>query len=461
MSKRPVHRRDAERPPERRERRALSHVGGHVQTSGADTELARLLTRALDVRAEEASTMTDVHGFHSYPARMHPQTAARLIQYLSQPGDRVLDPFCGSGTVLVEARRLGRRALGIDANPLAVELAWLKTRAWSAAELAELVRIGHAAAEHAQERRAKKAGPTRRYGPEDREQFDVHVLLELDGLRDGVRKHARADQRRALDLVLSSILTKVSKRPGDTTTRIVERRLPGGHTIRLFERKTEELVRRLEQYAKSLPRGSPEPKVATGDARDLARVREGSVALIITSPPYPGVYDYFHQHATRLRWLGIDAREFDLREIGSRRASRGRTYDDVLAIWRRDLGRCLTEMARVLASNGRVCLILADSTVGRRALRSDRIVAELAPSAGLELVACGSQERPHFHAPSAGAFRDAPRREHVLVLKRRGREDAPVSGARKASPQERPSTCPAARSAATTHEREPERRERE
>ena len=115
---------------ERRQRRALSHVGGDVELWG-DGEAADRLGAAIDVptsaEAEELAR-AHVHGFHSYPARMHPLVARRLVEEFSAPGELVLDPFCGSGTVLVEAALAGRRAVGVDANPLAVRLAVLKSR---------------------------------------------------------------------------------------------------------------------------------------------------------------------------------------------------------------------------------------------------------------------------------------------------------------------------------------------
>ena len=62
------------------------------------------------------------HNFYRYPARFSPHFARAAIQTFSQPGDVVLDPFMGGATTLVEARTLGRHAVGSDINSLAVFL---------------------------------------------------------------------------------------------------------------------------------------------------------------------------------------------------------------------------------------------------------------------------------------------------------------------------------------------------
>jgi site-specific DNA-methyltransferase (adenine-specific) len=57
-----------------------------------------------------------------YPTQKPLALLRRIVQLASNAGDAVLDPFCGSGTALVAARQLGRRWLGIDANPQAIAI---------------------------------------------------------------------------------------------------------------------------------------------------------------------------------------------------------------------------------------------------------------------------------------------------------------------------------------------------
>lgn len=58
---------------------------------------------------------------------MIPHMARFLIELISKPGDVILDPFCGSGAVLVESLICNRNAIGVDINPLAVIIAQSKT----------------------------------------------------------------------------------------------------------------------------------------------------------------------------------------------------------------------------------------------------------------------------------------------------------------------------------------------
>lgn len=58
----------------------------------------------------------------TYRGNFAPQVARNLILRYSEKGEVVLDPFVGSGTTLVECEILGRKGIGVDINPAAVEL---------------------------------------------------------------------------------------------------------------------------------------------------------------------------------------------------------------------------------------------------------------------------------------------------------------------------------------------------
>lgn len=397
------------------QRRALSHVGGQAYAEG-DPAIAEHLKRALMVPPGEDAHREHVHGFHSYPARLHPAVARGLIDGLAPVGGAVLDPFCGSGTVLVEARLSGRRAIGTDLNPIAIRLASLKATGRVLAQREALSLAAARVAAVATERRTKRVGASRRYPAADVGSFAPHVLLELDGLRVGITAESDAAIRADLELVLSSLLTKLSRHRGDSAEGTTEKRIAAGYPARLFVNKTKELVLRLSELEALLPADAPAARVAEDDARRLATVAAGACDLVVTSPPYPGNYDYLAHHALRLRWLGLPPERLEQGEIGARRHLEARSADDSRAAWLAQLTEVLGAMRRVLRRGGGAVLVLADSVVSGQPYLNDELTKIAGRAAGMQIVARAWQERPHFHAPTQNAFRRRPRCEHAIFL---------------------------------------------
>jgi len=81
----------------------------------------------MDLDFKNSNTRYSTHGFHTYPAKMIPQVAKSLLQEYGKNATTLFDPFCGSGTSLVEANLHGLSAIGSDLNPLARLIASVKT----------------------------------------------------------------------------------------------------------------------------------------------------------------------------------------------------------------------------------------------------------------------------------------------------------------------------------------------
>ena len=75
----------------------------------------------------KADTKQYTHCFHPYPAMMIPQVAGRIIDEFGKDAALLFDPYCGTGTSLVEANLRGINAIGTDINPLARLIAKVKT----------------------------------------------------------------------------------------------------------------------------------------------------------------------------------------------------------------------------------------------------------------------------------------------------------------------------------------------
>jgi adenine-specific DNA methylase len=67
----------------------------------------------------EAKPHSPIYTMHKYFARRPHNVFAELIKHYTNPNDIILDPFCGGGVTVVEAIAAGRKAIGVDVNPLA------------------------------------------------------------------------------------------------------------------------------------------------------------------------------------------------------------------------------------------------------------------------------------------------------------------------------------------------------
>lgn len=393
-----------------RRREAFSVLGGPVETEG-DPEAGRLLKKLFDVDRGLARALT--HGFHNYSGRMHPSMARGAIAALSKPGTRVLDPFCGSGTVLVEAMAAGRIAIGVDASPLAILIARVRSTLLSNDDLDRMVELAQGIAEEAALRARKRIRPQIPvWATKEKNRFSPHIAFELYGLRDLIGETAEDAVGWALRACLSSILVKFMQTGPRAAPGAETRRLGRGVPSHFYARRVEELAASLRALTHKVPVGTPTPDVTLGDARKISRVPASSIDLVVSSPPYAGVYDYQEQHEVCFEWLELPQARFTETQVGAR----GKLSS--AHRWRTDREAWMGEMARSCRSGAHVVLVVGDGVVGGQ--REDAALAtfQVAQAKGFIPLARASQSRPTRDRRLHAIFAGLPRREHVLLLRR-------------------------------------------
>jgi DNA modification methylase len=357
-----------------------------VRTVG-DEAITAVLARALE---QDGRVERTTHGFHTYPAGLHPDAAQVLVGAF--PG-AVHDPFCGGGTVLVEAILQGRKATGGDLSSIALLVASART---ASPTLASPLRAD--ARRIADEAKLRKDVEV----PEElHEWYEPHVAQEIGRLRDAIPT-AREEVQRLLWAVLSSIVVKASFRESDTTNTRVTHHRPPGSTAILFHKKARELGRRIE----SLP-VERDLRIKRADARHDAPA--GPVGLVLTSPPYPGVYDYLPMQQLRNLWLGIEPGPALAQEIGSRRSFRADRRDAVTQ-WREDTARWIARQAQALEPSGAMIVVVGDGLVAGKTVDALSPTVEAFRVAGLEVAARASVDRED-HA------RERIRTEHLVCAR--------------------------------------------
>lgn len=359
--------------------------------SKGDPQLTAAMEAALahSGRVEGRAT----HGFHTYPAGLHPLAARDVIAACEGP---VHDPFCGGGTVLVEALLAGRPATGTDLSPVALLVAQART---AGPDQATPIRSAARRIADMAKLRVDVEVPE-----EIEDWYEPHVAQELGRLRDGIAEVEEQVTRELLAAVFSSILVKVSYRESDTRNRRSPHHRPPGTTAVLFHKKARELGRMLEQMPAE---GSARMKLA--DAKESGPP-EGT-GLVLTSPPYPGVYDYLPMQQLRHAWLELDASKGLAQELGSRRSFRALGRQKALERWRSDHVAWIRMQAAGLPSGGRICIVVGDGLVGDRPVDTLSPTADAIHEAGLEIIARASADRPD-HA------RGAIRTEHLVMAEK-------------------------------------------
>ena len=395
-------------------RSALANVGGAVTTRG-DATHAAALGEAMQA-AEHSPPDVATHGMHAYPARMHAAIATHVIERLTKPGARVVDPFCGSGTVLVEAMTLGRRSAGVDLNPLAIRIAEVKTTRVDAVRRERLAVTIEGLGERSEERVRTRTHTQAPLTPEDAKWYEGHTLKELAGLHAEIAALENEDDRRLLEMLFSAIVVKFSIQRAETTERVAERRIRKGLPTEFFVRRGMEWLDRWAELEVQIAERAPAevfvPRLVQGDARKLREhVGAAPVDLVLSSPPYGGTYDYVHHHVRRYPWLGIDPTQLERNELGARRdLNQSRMHgQDPADLWDDQVVAMLKGMRKVVRPGSHIVLLVGDGQLGDERVAADRQLEGLAPRARLEVVAVASQQRPDWTGKGV-------RREHLVQL---------------------------------------------
>jgi hypothetical protein len=376
-------------------KRSLSATGGRCRLSG-EPDLAAKLANCISVDPDMKLPFT--HGFHAYPARMHPETARRVIEAF--PGGRIVDPFVGSGTTAVEAVRAGRPFIGLDISKIPLEIAWTRTRIG----LPEQSRRVEGAAHRLAGRAFQEIENDFTMLPWTRKEYawyDPHTLREIYVLKMLIDQEEPV-MRRLLTVVLSAVLVKLSRQISDSDVKqdVHHRPRPRGAAFRWFSDKSSDLTRGLLLLSSDLYKRKVqflEPDLRREDARELKLPPDG-VDLVVTSPPYAGVYDYSRHQARRYPIFDEDPKFAEAHELGSRRDA---------GKYRQDMEVVLKNLLGALTPQGRIVMMIGDG----QQVKADAFISEVAAKLGAKVLAMASQSRKDWGG-------GPPKQEHLIAIGR-------------------------------------------
>jgi hypothetical protein len=383
---------------------------------------------------------------------MAPGIALEVISKATRPFC-VLDPMMGSGTVIALARLKKHRAIGVDVDPLAV----LISKVWTTAVVAEEARTKAREVLARAKRifahmRQREAYPSH----SDRETrrfvaywFDGYARKQLASLSVAIGRVRNESTRNVLLCALSRLI--ISKSSGASLAMDLSHSRPHKKFIRSpikpFRKFLEAVDNVVENCVSKRSSGrGPASRVLLGDARKLP-VRDSSIDLVVTSPPYLNAIDYIRCSKFSLVWMGYripDLRELRSRSVGTEAAKPdsgkqpatqtiiknlnvrprlGKRDSAILSRYVADMYRAILEVTRVLAPGGKAVYVVGENTIRGSYIRNSRIVCDVAELCGLRLRARRVRNLPanrrYLPPPSsrnASSMNSRMRKEVVLAF---------------------------------------------
>jgi DNA methylase len=294
-----------------------------------------------------------VHRLHPYLGKFIPQLVEVLLARYFRAGERVLDPFAGSGTTLVQALESGLDATGVDVAAFNCLLMDVKTREYNPFVLEQELRDAHGRISF-----TAAASPS----PYVAEWFAPCAAGELLSFRAIVDEYEHADVLRVV-LARAARSARRTKHSDLDFPRSPQLEPYWCHKHRRECRPVETAAQFLSRYTldtlkrlKAFSRVRVRERVARVIHDDARSVDYGdSFAGVVTSPPYPGLIDYHEQHRHAYELLGLD----DRRELELGAAAVG-TNRGAVAAYCEGVGEVLLNARRALAAGAPVVIVVDD-----------------------------------------------------------------------------------------------------
>jgi len=397
-------------------------------------------------------------GIHPFPARMAPSIALSELPSFTATNKRmrVLDPMAGSGTTLVTARYRGHQAYGFDTDPLAC----LMAETWCAnLEENQVRKCAEDALTKARKLyrnlRIRNAYPLNADAETKefiRYWFDPINRRQLRALSECIGSIKKRTVRNVLWCGFSRLI--IAKSRGASWAMDLSHSRPHKVINRPLFRPFSGFLQAINYVIKNAPFNKsdsekPRVHVRQGDARCLP-IEDGSVDMVITSPPYLNAIDYVRCNKFSLVWMGHQITELRRLRAGNIGAEVGIEHDqenewvknvlqqmghvdrlpslntNVVARYVLDMNSVLKEIKRVLTPGGRCILVIGDCMIRGVFIRNSMALQSLGERHGLRVHQIKTRDLPtnrrYLPPPSfkdsGEALQTRMRREVVLSLLR-------------------------------------------
>ena len=388
-----------------KQRRSASQTFLSREFSGVQGELMFSALRMTENGGREYDV---THQFHPYPGRFHPNLPKILLKQLPS-GSAVFDPFMGGGTVLLEGLLGKHKVFGNDLNPIAKLVATERCRliseknassVWGALEdVRERVKIRNMAKTRVHR---KNLNWLSNFHP-------PYLFFELLHWIDGIENLYSEYERETLRAVFSSLIVKLSNKFSETSENTKQLSFPKGAVGKWMEYKTKELLKNQLKLAARIPNSTP-AKIWNENISELEGPNNNSINCTITSPPFPGTYDYLKLHELRMKWLDFSENSMSSSEISNRNYSPRQ--------WKQVFREFMLKLRRWSDEDGLCYMVLGDWLERNKRVSGLEFTEKYADSIGWKVTGSASVQREIYEKGLRKYFGKTGKWEHLILLRK-------------------------------------------
>ena len=418
------------------------------------------------------------HGFHLYPAKLNPHVARKLIKHYGKNASNIWDPFCGSGTTIVEGRLFGLEVYGNDINPTALQISLAKSANYDLKDVRELVSSIQNNLDTIPSLSLSRAIKISGFKKEKiMDWFTSKNVIEIASCFElikklGKRNNSKDETMRFARMCLSDCIRSVSFQRSNEWKlyRVKDWRIGKEdetlykELIPLFSEKLEANKKAIEEYSDALSSGNMDNTNYYVEKNDCAKSVDSlrkkvptGFDLVLTSPPYgdsPTTMAYEQFSWLPNVWLDLDRRSpgklakemlggivaKKIDKIGynpidraiekmSARRKEGRSEKDHLKLTKeiqlknfsfyRDYLKSIQNIASVVNPGGYVCFILGNRISGGQEMRLDLFTDWAFKQNGFKKVGKTKKRNiPGTRMPKANPSGSTMNHEYIVVLRK-------------------------------------------
>jgi len=363
------------------------------------------------------------HGFHPYPAKFTPQLVNKFFNLYCKRGFTILDPFCGSGTTLVEGVINDMYSVGIDLNPIAYIISRAKSNHYSSEEL-KIIRNFISEIQP-----QPNMGLFSNYNndnnhihevlipdfPNRDHWFQENVSKELAILKTKINEFEESNIKDLLLCGFSKIIVKVSNQDSEVRYTAKNKNHPDGIVFSSFIKTISNYLQILSLNKNTF---SGKAEVTNGDTYEiLKKYPINHFDFIITSPPYINTFDYYLYHKWRMFWLGYDHRPVRRKEIGNHHRIDTKSFQEAKTEYIETVSEIMNELSRVSKPNSYFVMIIGDGIIDGITIDMSQVISDITDNCNYEIENIESINLSAITRSFNRKFSNAPKKEHSIILK--------------------------------------------